>query len=90
MARVTIEDSLKKVENRFQLVHIAARRVRQLRMGAKPMSERDNKDVVLALREIAAGDITVKNIDEHEPQPREELDMIDDLDESDIDEEPSF
>ncbi|MDY6850459.1 MAG: DNA-directed RNA polymerase subunit omega [Thermodesulfobacteriota bacterium] len=76
MARVTIEDSIKNVENRFQLVHLTARRVRQFRHGAVPMSDRNNKDIVLALREIAAKDVTVKNIDSLEPGPREDLDLI--------------
>ena len=82
MARVTVEDCLERVENRFQLVHLAARRVRQLRHGAKPMSDRDNKDVVLGLREIASGKITFDNVHEHEPQPREDLelaDLVDDI-----------
>lgn len=90
MARVTVEDCLKKVENRFQLVHLAARRVRQLRLGAEPMSGRDNKDVVLSLREIAGGNIRVDNLDEHEPQPREELDIIEELDAAEIDDTQVF
>ena len=80
MARVTVEDCLERVDNRFQLVHLAARRVRQLRQGAKPMSDRDNKDVVLALREIAAGSVSVKNIDDIEPTPQEELDLVEVVD----------
>ncbi|MDY0163314.1 MAG: DNA-directed RNA polymerase subunit omega [Desulfobotulus sp.] len=56
MARVTIEDCLTKVENRFQLVHMAAKRVRQLREGSEYLVQRaKNEDVVMALREIAAG-----------------------------------
>ncbi len=60
MARVTIEDCLKHVENRFELVHLAAKRVRQLYKGAPVLlSERvKNKEIVVALREIAAGKIT--------------------------------
>lgn len=76
MARVTIEDCIKNVENRFQLVHLTARRVRQFRQGAVSMSDRNNKDIVLALREIAAKDVSVKNIDTLEPGPREDLDLI--------------
>lgn len=82
MARVTVEDCLEQVDNRFQLIHLAARRVRQLRMGAKPYSDRDNKDVVLALREIANRDITIINIDDNEPQPQEEMDMVDSVEET--------
>jgi DNA-directed RNA polymerase subunit omega len=57
MARVTVEDCLEKVDNRFLLVMLAAKRVKQLYKGAKPLIENkaDNKNVVLALREIAAG-----------------------------------
>jgi DNA-directed RNA polymerase subunit omega len=55
MARVTVEDCLKEVPNRFSLVHLTAKRVRQLREGAPPMIPVKNKEVVVALREIAAG-----------------------------------
>ncbi|MGD9125447.1 MAG: DNA-directed RNA polymerase subunit omega [Desulfarculaceae bacterium] len=57
MARVTVEDCLKKVDNRFSLVHLAAKRVRQLRSGAPTYLETKNKEVVLSLREIASGDV---------------------------------
>lgn len=59
MARVTVEDCLEKVENRFLLVMLAAKRVKQLYKGAKPLIENksDNKNVVLALREIAKGKV---------------------------------
>ncbi|QJA06648.1 DNA-directed RNA polymerase subunit omega [Thermosulfurimonas marina] len=64
MARVTIEDCLEKVPNRFKLIHLAVERVRQLRKGAKPLVECDNKEIVTALREIAAGKVTFENIQE--------------------------
>ena len=67
MARVTVEDCLEKVENRFVLVHLAAERARQLRKGASPLSDRKNKEVVLSLREIASGDITQENLKSYEP-----------------------
>jgi DNA-directed RNA polymerase subunit omega len=67
MARVTVEDCLEKVENRFVLVHLAAERARQLKKGAKPLSHRRNKEVVLSLREIAEGKITHSNIKNYEP-----------------------
>ena len=58
MARVTVEDCLEKVENRFQLVILAAQRVKQLYNGAQPLIEsKNNRQVVTALREIAAGKI---------------------------------
>ena len=54
MARVTVTDCLEHVENRFQLVLIAAKRARQLSMGARPLvEEEDDKPTVIALREIA-------------------------------------
>ena len=54
MARVTVEDCLAKVENRFELVLLATRRTKELLKGARPLVKSDNKDVVTALREIAA------------------------------------
>lgn len=64
MARVTVEDCLANVDSRFTLVHLAVRRVLQLRHDALPTleNEKGNKEVVLALREIAAGTITQENI----------------------------
>jgi DNA-directed RNA polymerase subunit omega len=53
MARVTVEDCLEKIENRFALVHLASRRVRQLSKGSARLVSSKNKDVVTALREIA-------------------------------------
>ncbi|HKY61864.1 MAG TPA: DNA-directed RNA polymerase subunit omega [bacterium] len=53
MARVTVEDCLEKIENRFALVHLASRRVRQLAKGSARLVVSKNKDVVTALREIA-------------------------------------
>lgn len=59
MARVTIEDCLgKDVENRFVLVHLCADRVRRLIEGAERLVTCDNKDIVTALREIAASAVT--------------------------------
>ena len=68
MARVTIEDCLKEVNNRFILVHLGAKRVIQLRKGATPLVEAPkNKEVVLALREIAAGLVNFDSIAQIEP-----------------------
>lgn len=56
MARVTVEDSLSQVGNRFDLVLIASKRARNISMGAEPMLSADNdKPTVIALREIADG-----------------------------------
>ena len=57
MARVTIEDCLNQVPTRFGLVHLAAKRVRQFYRGAPVMVKGDNKEIVMALREIAAGKV---------------------------------
>ena len=57
MARITVEDCLQKVNNRFALIHLTAKRVRQLRKGANPTIVSKNKDIVVALREIAAGTV---------------------------------
>jgi DNA-directed RNA polymerase subunit omega len=58
VARITVEDCLKKVPNRFQLVNMVARRVRQIREGSDYLvSSPKNEDVVISLREIAAGRI---------------------------------
>jgi DNA-directed RNA polymerase subunit omega len=67
MARVTIEDCLERVENRFALVHLTVRRVLQLRRGATPLVDAPkNKEVVGALREIAVGRVTMDNIRQFE------------------------
>jgi len=66
MARVTVEDCLEKIDNRFSLVHLAAKRVRQLREGAPPHLESRNKEVVVALREIAAGAVYPVSAEEAE------------------------
>jgi DNA-directed RNA polymerase subunit omega len=56
MARVTVEDCLENVENRFALVVLASKRTKELKRGAPlTIRERDNREVVMALREIAAG-----------------------------------
>ena len=55
MARVTVEDCLELVPNRFALVILAAERARQIARGASPLVDCDNKPAVTALREIAAG-----------------------------------
>ena len=64
MARVTVEDCLEKVENRFKLVLLASKRARQLSQGGESFVPRDkDKDTVIALREIAAGHVSDENID---------------------------
>ncbi len=64
MARVTIEDCLQHVENRFKLVLLASKRARQLEKGADEFVPRGkDKDTVVALREIAGGFVNEENID---------------------------
>lgn len=60
MARVTIEDCLEKVENMYELVHVATRRARQLYKGSEPLVKSKNRVIVTSLREIAAGMVEVK------------------------------
>ncbi len=56
MARITVEDCLEKIPNRFELIHVAAKRVKQIAKGSKALiSQSHNKPAVVALREIAAG-----------------------------------
>src|SRR6516225_3190590 len=70
MARITVEDCLENVENLFQLVLLAAQRARRLANGAEATLPLENdKPTVLALREIAAGNITAEMLREPEPAP---------------------
>lgn len=66
MARVTVEDCLEKVDNRFQLVMLASKRARQIATkGREPLvPEENDKPTVIALREIAAGKIDRRILDE--------------------------
>ena len=57
MARITVEDCLKKMPNQFELAVLGAKRAHQLIKGARPLVEADNREIVLALREIAAGKV---------------------------------
>ena len=67
MARVTVEDCLRNVKNRFELVMIAAKRARQLMRGKEPLVDWDNdKPTVVALREIAAGYTDFDHNEHHE------------------------
>ncbi len=70
MARVTVEDSLAQVNNRFDLILIASKRARNISMGAEPMVSDDNdKPTVIALREIADGLIGEDILQEAPPPP---------------------
>ncbi len=64
MARVTVEDCLEHIENRFKLVLLASKRARQLERGADEFIPREkDKNTVVALREIAAGHVNEENVD---------------------------
>src|SRR6185437_2022832 len=68
MARITVEDCLQNVDNLFQLVILAAQRARRLANGAEPTVAWENdKPTVVALREIAAGNVTLDMLREPEP-----------------------
>ncbi len=72
MARITVEDCLEQVDNRFELVLIATRRARQISKGAEPLVELENdKATVLALREIAEEKINARSLAELEQQEKE-------------------
>ena len=71
MARITVEDCLEHVENRFDLVLLASRRARQIAQGADPLVPAENdKPTVLALREIAEGLISESGMDEMEAKAK--------------------
>ena len=64
MARITVEDCLKQIPNRYEMVKLAAKRVKKLAVDERPTVEPDDdKPTVIALREIAAGNVTLENID---------------------------
>ncbi|KUJ00669.1 DNA-directed RNA polymerase subunit omega [Vibrio sp. MEBiC08052] len=74
MARVTVQDAVEKVGNRFDLVLIAARRARQMQTGGKDplVPEENDKTTVIALREIEDGLITKDVLDARERQEQQE------------------
>jgi len=82
MARITVDDCLQEVGdgNRFNLIHLAVKRIKQHRQGEPFLIEAKNKEVVMTLREIAAGEVTFDNV--------EDLPEMDDLDELEADQEP--
>jgi len=71
MARITVEDCLKDVDSRFELVILAARRAKMIMKGAKPLVESTNRPIVGALREVAAD--KVKFIHPQEEETKREL-----------------
>jgi len=74
MARITVEDCLQNVDNLFDLVLLAAKRSRQLANGAEARVDWENdKPTVVALREIADGQVGIELLDEPEPEPEPEI-----------------
>lgn len=74
MARVTVEDCLDNVANRFELVLVSSKRARQIAMGKEPMvAEENDKPTVIALREIAEGLVTADILEESEEEVEEIL-----------------
>jgi len=65
MARITVEDCLDKIgdDNRFNLIKLTVQRIKQHRRGERFLIEGKNKEVVMTLREIAAGEVTFANIE---------------------------
>jgi DNA-directed RNA polymerase subunit omega len=57
LARITVEDCVQKIPNRFELVRVAALRTKQLHRGARPVLSSPNREVVTSLREIAEGHV---------------------------------
>jgi DNA-directed RNA polymerase subunit omega len=66
MARITVEDCLEQVgdDNRFNLIHLAVQRIRQHRQGEPFLVNGKNKEIVMTLREIAAGKVRMDNIED--------------------------
>ena len=67
MARITVEDCLQKIPNRFELTTLAVRRAKMLLRGSRPLVETGNKEVVTALREIANGEVLMLRTDADPP-----------------------
>jgi DNA-directed RNA polymerase subunit omega len=85
MARITVEDCLQHVDNRFQLVLVATRRARQLALGSSPLVEVENdKPTVIALREIAEGLVTKAILEDDAPtldlsEEQEDVEQIEEI-----------
>jgi len=76
MARITVEDCLKKVESRFALVILAARRAKMMMKGATPLVESDNRPIVNALREVAAAKVQFVETREKEKKKETSVDEL--------------
>ena len=86
MARITVEDCLEKIDSQYDLVLLAKERTSQLNSGEKPLvSEKDDKNTVIALREIGDGKISIKTIEDSAinklRKQQDEVVTLDDLEE---------
>jgi DNA-directed RNA polymerase subunit omega len=73
MARITVEDCLEKVSNRFSLVMLVSKRAKQIMKGSRALvSVKDNKSIVTALREVAAGKVWY-SVDEADGSAEEQI-----------------
>ena len=78
MARITVEDCIDKFDSRFELVLVASNRARKLHSGEEPTVERDNdKNTVIALREIAEGSISAEEFKQHLVEEYQTISPID-------------
>lgn len=89
MARITVEDCLATVgdDNRFSLIHLAVERIRQHRKGEPFLVNGKNKEIVMTLREIAAGKVTFDNIRELPKQRKAGQNVAETVGEKDGDED---
>ncbi len=95
MARITIEDCLKKIDSQYDLVLLAKERTSQLNAGEEPLVPKDNdKNTVISLREIGEGKVSVKNLEESainklrkQQEESLELDDLEDIGEDSFDKE---
>lgn len=83
MARITIEDCQERVDNRFLLVQMAIKRIQQYRQGYDPLVESKNKEVVTALREIAAGKVLPEDLTYYVPIESENAHIEENLQDDD-------
>ncbi|TKB26432.1 DNA-directed RNA polymerase subunit omega [Desulfopila sp. IMCC35006] len=84
MARITCEDCLEKVgdHNRFNLIHLAVKRIKQHRQGEPFLVNGKNQEIVMTLREIAAGEVTfdnIKDLPDQMPETGSESDAVNDI-----------
>ncbi|MDX1810389.1 MAG: DNA-directed RNA polymerase subunit omega [Gammaproteobacteria bacterium] len=88
MARVTVEDCLENVDNRFELVLLATKRARQIANGQDPMVDWENdKPTVVALREIAEGLVSKDILDQHDLPAEEEPEITEQTDQPNLEQE---